>query len=124
MNLSNYARFSYKDIKYELLSGLFDEFKNNFHTQKILGIEISHKESIAKLYDDFEHAYEKPIEKLMLYTIFIVLDYGYKSQKNEYYYSKFKEIINKNEGISKLLQDIPQDEVSVFKNDLEIIGLL
>lgn len=120
----SYERMSYKDIKHELLDGLYSDFKNNFYTQKILGSEVSYKETITKLYDDFEHVYERPVEKLMFYTIFIVLDYGYKSGGFEYYYSQFKNIINQNEGLLKLLEDIPQEEGELFQHDLKIIGLI
>lgn len=115
---------SYQEIKFEILNGLYDDFKNNFYRKKLLESRFSSKEILAKLYDDFEPIYEKPIEKLMFYTVFIILNEGCNVGADEYYRSEFNKIVNQNGGLDDFIQEVSREDVELFLRDLEIIGLI
>ena len=101
---------SYQEIKFEILNGLYDDFQNNFYRRKLLESRFSSKEILAKLYDDFEPIYEKPIEKLMFYTVFIILNEGCNVGADEYYRSEFNKIVNQNGGLDDFIQEVSRED--------------
>ena len=123
MTSYHHDSLSYQEIKSEILNGLYDDFKNNFYRKKLLESRFSSKEILAKLYDDFEPAYEKTIEKLMFYTVFIILNEGCNAGADEYYRSEFNKIVNQNGGLDGLMKEISREDAELFLHDLEIIGM-
>ena len=115
----NDERVSYQNIKDYALDAYYYFCRDSGVVLKMSNYEVTGYVSY-----EYEDVYKRPIEKLMLCVVLLILNGGWYPEQDLYYRSEFNKIIQENHSLNKLLENIPQEESELFQHDIKIIGLI
>jgi hypothetical protein len=82
-----------------------------------------HAEILGGISYEYEGCFERPIERLMLEVICMVLNGGWYQQPMSYHRDQIQKFITES-SLEDLLADVPQEEANLFRHDLEILKLV
>lgn len=84
---------------------------------------VEDEHELAYAYEEYEFAYSRPIEKLMLEVLTLVLDAGRGPKLFELAHrAKIAEVL-KNNVLSEMLAQLPNDERREFEYDLALLDI-
>lgn len=83
----------------------------------------SHAEILGGVVYEYDETFERPIERLMLEVVHIVLNGGWYAYPMSYHREKAQRIMEEH-GLENLLAVVPQEEAEAFKHDLKVLKLI
>lgn len=111
-------RVTYQAIKVWALEAYYD-----FCRDRGLVKRWSHREILGSVDYEFENAFERPVEKLMLSVVQLVLSGGWYAEAERNMRRSIEGQLAEH-GLENLLADVPQEEAKLFKHDLTILKLI
>ncbi len=120
-------RRTYKLIRWWLLDCYYTYCRTKLHSRNLgkeeSGWSISEHE-IGYAYEQCEDAFDRPVEKLMLEVLALILNGGRGPVKFEpYHREKIAAILNKN-NLYEMLSTLPVTERNEFERDLKLLNLM
>lgn len=82
-----------------------------------------HAEILGGVSYEYEGAFERPVERLMLEVVCMVLNGGWYQQPMNYHREQIQKIVA-DDSLENLLADVPQEEAETFRHDLKILKLI
>ncbi len=118
------ARIPYKLIRWWFLGGAYRSCQHAF--QDNYGWKKPWADEYVASYEQYESAFNLPIENLMLEVLVLIMVAGRNSRYEKfepYHRSKIAALL-KNHDLNKMLIDLPQEERSEFEYDLKLLHLM
>jgi hypothetical protein len=111
-------RFTYGKIKRAALDALFDFSRD-------LGVVKGrpHIQVVGMVSDCYEHGFEKPVEDIMWLCALYIISGNWYEEPSKVIKQEIEDHLRKY-GIDELLKDIPVDEASELRRDLEILNFI
>lgn len=119
-------RAPYRLIRWWLLDCYYTYCRSKLHTRSHGkgGAWSPNEHELGYAYEQFEDAFEEPIEQLMLEVLALVLNAGRGPETVEpYHYGRIAEILEK-QSLSEMLKDLQGEELREFEHDLKLLKLL
>ena len=114
----NEERVTYGAIKTWVLEAYYD-----FCRDRGFGAGWGHDGVMGAVEYEYEGAFERPIENVMLKVIELVLSGGWHKEVEHNIRRKIADQLAEY-GLEKLLADVPADEAEAFRHDLRILKLI
>jgi hypothetical protein len=111
-------RVNYATIRAWVLEAYYDFCRDKGH-----GKGWSQDSVLGAVEYEYECAFERPVEKVMLKVIELVLSGGWHKEIEQNIRTKIADQLAEH-GLENLLADVPADEVEAFKLDLRILKLI
>lgn len=111
-------RVTYSTIKQWVTEAYFD-----FCRDRGVVLGRPHVEIVGDVSYEYEGAFERPVERLMLEVVCMVLNGGWYEQPMNYHRAQIQKIAADG-GLEDLLADLPKDEAETFRHDLTILKLI
>lgn len=110
-------RVTYSTIKCWITDAYFD-----FCRDRAIVLGRPHLEILAGISYEFESSFERPVERLMMEVVCMVLTGGWYQLPMKHHQDQIQKLITEN-GLENLLAAVPKDEADLFRHDLKILKL-
>ena len=118
-------RITYYELKAEFLDCFYSCCRSKLDTYKKTGEKWGYSgEEIAYAYYQYENAFERPIENLMLNVLTLILKAGRGLKDVESNLRKFITDILTENSLEELIKDIGEDEKKDLLYDMQLLGLI
>jgi hypothetical protein len=111
-------RVTYPTIKQWVMEAYFD-----FCRDRGVVMGRPHAEILGGVSYEYEGCFERPVERLMLEVVCMVLNGGWYQQPMDYHREQIQKILVES-SLENLLSDVPQEEADLFRHDLKILKLI
>jgi hypothetical protein len=117
-------RVPYKLIRWWFLGGAYRNCQHAYRENQ--GWQKRWADEYLGSYEQYESAFDRPIEKLMLEVLLLIMVAGRNSQYEKfepYHRAKIAAILEKND-LSEMLKTLSGEELSEFEHDLKLLKLM
>lgn len=111
-------RVNYGTIKTWVLEAYYDFCRDRGH-----GKGWNHDGVLGAVEYEYECAFDRPVENVMLKVVELVLSGGWHKEIEQNIRRRIAEQLAKH-GLENLLADVPADEAEAFRRDLTILKLI
>lgn len=111
-------RVTYLTIKQWVMEAYFD-----FCRDRGVVLGRPHAEILGGVSYEYEGCFERPVERLMLEVVCLILNGGWYPQPMNYHREQIQKLIAES-SLENLLVDVPAEEADMFLHDLEILKLI